>query len=125
MFTINNINFEFPQRSKSHTAGYKEEYLEKEMVSGKVRRLYRGKRFYADFFYPFLSTAQINNLKTILEYQRKWGYCNVEMDSAEDAFKGQAFVSVNSDQEKFETNIEENEYQWIKWSLEIESVNYV
>lgn len=135
MFKINGLDWELPQRAKTHSAGYEYEYIEHTMMSGKIRRLYKGKRFHATFSYGFLSNAQVLFIHKILAKQMEDGYCTIEMDyggMTNYTFNGPAIITLNSDQQKFEsyeTGTDESSNiwvsTWINWNLEIESVDYV
>lgn len=124
MLTINNQNWELPQIGNEPTIGYEDEYIQKEMVSGKIRRIYKGRRFYANFYYAFLSESQISSMLDLLETQRKQGYVEVSIETAYGIFVGKVIMDLNNNQRRFEYNRETGEKNWLDWTLAIKAVDY-
>lgn len=124
MLKINNIDMELPQIGKEPTMGYSDEFIEKTMISGKIRRIYKGKRFYATFSYAFLTAEQIETLNTLLSAQRQNGYLNVGISSPFGNYNGQAIIELNNNQTRFKYDEDLQDYVWINWTLTVKGVNY-
>lgn len=124
MLKIEGINFEFPQMGREPKMGYSDEYVEKTMISGKVVRIYKGKRFYASFSYAFLTDEQISAMREALATQRQQGYLNVEIDSPFGSFVGGAIVELGNEQSRFKYDSESGKYIWTNWQLSLKAVSY-
>lgn len=124
MLNIEGIDFELPQMGREPKMGYADEFIEKTMISGKIKRIYKGKRFYATFSYAFLSDEEILTFKSLMEQQRQQGYLNIEIDNPFGSYKGNAFVELNSDQTRFRYDKETGEYVWTNWQLSVKGVDY-
>lgn len=125
MLTINGQNWELPQGNYTEpTIGYEDEFIEKVMISGKIRRIYKGRRFYAKFYYGFLSERQILEMRELLSTQRSDGYLTVTADTAYGIFSGQAIVDLNNNQRSFEYDAITGEKNWLDWTLTIKAVDY-
>lgn len=124
MLKINNVDLELPQIGKEPTMGYEDEYVEKTMISGRIRRIYKGRRFYANFSYAFLTAEQRNTINTLLAAQQQNGYLNVQIDSPYGSYNGQAVMELNSDQARFCYSDVLQDYVWINWELELKGVAY-
>lgn len=124
MLKIENIDFELPQIGKEPKIGYADEYIEKTMLSGKIRRIYKGKRFYATFSYAFLTEEQIANLNAILAAQRQNGYVAVQINSPYGDYNGAAILEVASDQTRFAIDKDTGACVWVNWSMSVKGVDY-
>lgn len=124
MLIINGTEWELPQINKEPEMGYADEYIEKTMISGRIRRIYRGKRFYAKFSYPFLLQEQIDQLNQLLAAQRRTGTLSVEISAPNDSYKGEAILEVNDRQKRFKFNAKTNEAVWTNWQLNIKAATY-
>lgn len=124
MFKIEGIDMEFPQMGKEPKIGYSNEYIEKNMMSGKIRRIYKGKRLVATFTYAFLTDSQRNILFQLLTTQSNQGYVNVEIDNPFGTFSGEALIEINNDQSRFCYSEVLNDYVWTNFTLSIKGVGY-
>lgn len=124
MLTINNIDMELPQMGKEPQMGYAEEYVEKTMLSGKIRRIYRGKRFYATFSYAYLTSEQRTIIQQLLAAQEQSGYVTVQISSPYGTFSGQAIMELNQQQTRFAYSDVLNDYVWVDWQITVKSVEY-
>ncbi len=124
MLKINNIDMELPQIGKEPKMGYTDEFIEKTMISGKIRRIYKGKRFYANFSYAFLTAEQTETLNTLLSAQRQNGYLTVQISSPFGNYSGQAIIELNNNQTRFKYDEDLQDYVWINWTLTVKGVNY-
>ena len=124
MLTINNIDMELPQMGKEPQMGYAEEYVEKTMLSGKIRRIYRGKRFYATFSYAYLTSEQRTIIQQLLAAQEQSGYVTVQISSPYGTFSGQAIMELNQQQTRFAYSDVLNDYVWVDWQITVKGVEY-
>ena len=124
MLKINNIDMELPQMGKEPKMGYAEEYVEKTMLSGKIRRIYRGKRFYATFSYAYLTSEQRTTIQQLLAAQEQSGYVTVQISSPYGTFSGQAIMELNQQQTRFAYSDVLNDYVWVDWQITVKGVEY-
>ena len=124
MLKIEGIDFELPQIGKTPKMGYADEYVEKTMISGKIRRIYTGKRFYATFSYAFLTAAQAAQVNSLLADQRQNGSVNVQINSPYGTYSGAAILEVASDQTRFSIDPNTGECVWVDWQMSIKGVDY-
>lgn len=124
MLTINNIDMELPQMGKEPQMGYAEEYVEKTMLSGKIRRIYRGKRFYATFSYAYLTSEQRTTIQQLLAAQEQNGYVSVQISSPYGTFSGQAIMELNQQQTRFAYSDVLKDYVWVNWQITVKGVEY-
>lgn len=124
MLMINNIDMELPQMGREPTMGYADEYVEKTMISGKIRRIYRGRRFYANFSYAFLTAEQRATVNSLLAAQRQNGYLTVQISSPFGSYNGQAIIELGQEQTRFKYDETTHDYVWTNWALTLKGVNY-
>lgn len=124
MLKINNVDMEFPQMGREPTMGYTDEYVEKTMISGKIRRIYKGRRFSATFSYAYLTSSQRNTLDTLLAAQRQNGYLTAQIDSPFGTYNGQVIMTLDKAQTRFKYDETLGEYVWVNWQLTLKGVPY-
>lgn len=124
MLTINGIDMELPQIGREPTMGYADEYVEKTMISGKIRRIYKGRRFYANFSYAFLTAEQRATVNSLLAAQRQNGYLTVQISSPFGTYNGQAIMELGQEQTRFKYDEEAQDYVWTNWTLTLKGVDY-
>lgn len=124
MLKINNIDMELPQIGREPTMGYADEYVEKTMISGKIRRIYKGRRFYANFSYAFLTAEQRATVNSLLAAQRQNGYLNVQISSPFGSYNGQAIIELGQEQTRFKYDETAQDYVWTNWTLTLKGVDY-
>lgn len=124
MLKINRIDMELPQIGREPTMGYADEYVEKTMISGKIRRIYKGRRFYANFSYAFLTAEQKATINSLLSAQRQNGYLTVQISSPFGTYNGQAIIELNEEQTRFKYDETAQDYVWINWELTLKGVDY-
>lgn len=123
MIKFNNVDFELPTLGKEPQIGYEDEFIEKKMLSGKIRRIYKGKRFYAVFRYAYLTDAQINQLNQILTSQRDTGYISAKISTPFGDFNGNAILTVDKSTTMFKKDKETGKYVWINYSVQLKAVD--
>ena len=124
MLKINGIDMELPQIGREPTMGYADEYVEKTMISGKIRRIYKGRRFSATFSYAYLTSSQRNTLDTLLAAQRQNGYLTAQIDSPFGTYNGQVIMTLDKEQTRFKYDEALGEYVWVNWQLILKGVPY-
>lgn len=124
MLKINSIDMELPQIGREPTMGYADEYVEKTMISGKIRRIYKGRRFYANFSYAFLTAEQRTTVNSLLAAQRQNGYLDVQISSPFGSYNGQAIIELGQEQTRFAYSDVLGEYVWTNWDLTLKGVDY-
>ena len=124
MLTINGIDMELPQMGREPAMGYADEYTEKTMISGKIRRIYKGRRFYANFSYAFLTAEQRATVNSLLAAQRQNGYLTVQISSPFGTYNGQAIMELGQEQTRFKYDEEAQDYVWTNWTLTLKGVDY-
>ena len=124
MLQVEGVNIEYPQIGREPQMGYTEEYVEKTMISGKIRRIYRGKRFNATFSYAFLTSEQITTIRQLMSAQRQRGYLDITINSPFGDFSGQAVIDLNSNQTRYKKNPDTGEFVWTNWQLSVIGTEY-
>lgn len=124
MLKVENINIEYPQIGKEPTMGYSDEYIEKTMMSGLIKRIYKGKRFYATFSYPYLLEKERATINSLLATQRSQGYLNVVIDTPFGRYAGQAILELGNDQTRFMYSNVLQDYVWTNWSITLKGARY-
>lgn len=124
MLKVENINIEYPQIGKEPTMGYSDEYVEKTMMSGLIKRIYKGKRFYATFSYPYLLENERATINSLLATQRTQGYLNVVIDTPFGQYSGQAILELGNDQTRFMYSNVLQDYVWTNWSITLKGARY-
>ena len=120
---------------KNPTFGYEQEFVQKIMISGKVRRVYRGKRFVAHVFFGYLpdytdwhfNTYTANGLYWLLDQQRRLGCLYAEITSPESTttFKGEVFLDLDESQRRFKYDADAQRYIWVGYGLTISACEVV
>lgn len=124
MLTVENQNIEYPQIGKEPKMGYSDEYVEKTMMSGLIKRIYKGKRFYATFTYAYLLDSERQTIKSLLDTQRQHGYLNIKINTPYGAYEGKAILEINNDQTRFAYSKVLNDYVWTNWSITVKGATY-
>lgn len=124
MIKINNINLEYSQIGKEPTMGYSDEFIEYTMMSGKVKRIYKGKRFYTSITYPYLLDTQRETINSLLQLQRLQGFLPAKIDTPFGVFEGNVILELNNNQSRFTYSQVLGDYVWTNWELSIKAVDY-
>lgn len=128
MLKIEGIDFEFPQMGKEPKIGFSDEYIEKIMMSGLIRRIYKGRRFVATFSYAYLLDEQRQMLQQVLDRQKKRGYVNVVINSplydSQNTYTLQAIIELNNQQTRFAYSEVLGQYVWTNWNITLKGAQY-
>lgn len=122
MLFINSVNFELPQMGKEPKVGFEDEYVEKKMISGMIKRIYTGRRFKASFSYAFLTDGQRKTLYNFLSNQRERGYVDVVVSTPDITYSGQAILELNGELTRFKYDSDSGEYVWTNWQMSLKGV---
>ena len=115
---------ELPQIGREPTMGYADEYVEKTMISGKIRRIYKGHRFYANFSYGYLTAEQRATMNSLLAAQRQNGDLTVQISSPYGTYNGQAIIELGQEQTRFKYDETAGDYVCTNWTLTLKGVDY-
>lgn len=125
MLIIQGIDFNLPQINKEPKMGYEQEYIEKKMVSGKIRRIHKGKRFVATFSFAFLTGDQKASLQGVMEHQRIHGYVTAQIQTPFGSFNGNVNVELGSEQTRFKYDKTAQDYVWTDWQIVLRGTDLV
>ena len=117
------------------TFGYEQEYIQKVMLSGKVKRIYRGKRFTARVNFGYLPDAmdsaahvyKAGGLYHLLDEQRRLGclYARISSPESDSYFAGDVFLNLDESQRRFKYDKETRKYVWVGYALTITACEVV
>ena len=122
MFKIENEDLEYPTLAPNSKVGYDNEFKTYEMVSGKIRRVYIGKRFNATIKYGYLTPQQVSKIADILAIQRTKGYVDIQIDTAFGTYTGGAFLSVGNQSRFGKVN---NQLVWTNYEITLVGADLV
>lgn len=123
MLKLNNVDFELPTLCREPSCGYTLEYNEYKMISGRVRRVTKGRRFSATFSFAALTDEQLSSLKAALNAMQADGHIYMEMETGVDTFKGEVLLTMNSEQTRFRYDSEKKQGVWVNWSFTAQSMD--
>ena len=118
------MDMELPQRVVGPTSGNADDDVENTIISVKIRRYYKGRRFYANFSYAFLPAEQRATFNSLLAAQRQNGYLTVQISSPFGSYNGQAIIELGQGQTRFAYSDVLGEYVWTNWDLTPKGVDY-
>lgn len=101
MIKLGGIDFELATLAPNPKFGYTYEYVEKKMISGRIRRIYKGRRAQIELSYGYLTDEQISNLDGLIRSQLQNGYVSVEIDMPKGEFIGEANITINNLQSRY------------------------
>lgn len=119
MIKLNNVDIESYIKSINPSFGFESEYYENKMISGKIRRDYRGKRFKASIKFPYLTQEQVNYLFDIIKGEE----INAQISTAVGLFQGNVFANLNSSQTRFA--FINNNWVWVNYELTLNGVDLI
>lgn len=118
MLTLNSYDFELSTLNKDPEIGYKPEFREYKMLSGKIRRDTIGHRFIAKLGYAYLTDTEIGYLVALLQAQKTAGYITAAISTPhEGTFNGTVFMEVNDAQKRFAYDAVAEKYVWVNWEI--------
>lgn len=118
MIKLNEYDFEFATMNKEPEFGYKPEYREYKMISGKIRRDTIGHRFVAKIGYAHLTETQVGYVVALLQAQKTTGYITAEITTPhEGTFTGPVFLEINESQKRFAYDSVLESWIWLNWEI--------
>ena len=123
MIKVDGIDFEISTLAPNGKFGYIMEYVEKKMISGKIRRIYKGRRVNIELNYGYLTPTQISNLNHIMKNQIQNGYVTIEVDIPTGSFTGQANIAVNNLQSRYA--FINGEWVWTNYEISLVSTEFI
>lgn len=123
MINLGGIDFELNTLAPNPTFNYVDEYIERKMLSGKIRRIYKGKRFNAELTYGYLTEQQISNLYGLLNSQQNNGFINATITMPNDTFNGNINISIDEGQKRYAYI--NNQWIWTNWKIIIDGVDLI
>ena len=123
MIALNGVDFEINTMAANPKFGYVDEFREYPMLSGKIRRDIKGKRFSAEIAYGYLTDLQIASVYDLLDAQKTAGYLTAEITMPGGTFEGNVFLSVNNSQSRY--YIKDGVGCWTNWRIILTGVDLV
>ena len=121
MINLGGIDFELQTMAPEPTFNYEEVYVEKTMISGKLVRIYKGKRFTMSMAFVYLTDQQIINLYGLLSSQSQNGFITASITTPSGTFSGNVLIDVDESQKRFA--IKEGKGIWSNWIVNVKGVN--
>ena len=124
MINIGGIDFELKTLAPNPEFSYEEEYVERKMISGKLRKIYKGKRMNFTATYAYLTSTQINNLYSLLDQQRTNGFVSASITTPSGAFEGNVTITIDDTQKRFTYNSTLG-WIWSNWVIVLTAVDLI
>lgn len=124
MLNIGGYDLEFQTINREPVFGYVDEYREYKMLSGKVRRDVKGKRFSAEFTYAYLTDTQIGTLLAIQSAYKSAGYVAAEITMPSMNFSGDVHFAIENSQARFHID-DAGVAIWKNWQILLTGVDLV
>lgn len=119
MINLGGIDFELKTMNKNPSFYFAEEFIERKMISGKVRRKYKGKRLIVELSYAYLTEQQISDLYGLLNSQQINGSIPAIIDTFNGPFTGDVNISIDEGQKRFKYDQNTNNWIWTNWNVSI------
>lgn len=123
MINLGGIDFELSTLKGNCDFNYVDEYIERKMISGKIRRIYKGKRLTMTLTYGFLTDAQISNVYSLIASQRNNGYVSAAITTPDSSFEGNVTINIDDDQKRFAYS--NGKWIWTNWVLTLQAIDLV
>lgn len=124
MINLGGINWELKTLAPDPEFNYQEEFVERKMISGKVRRIYKGKRMTFTATYGYLTDAQISNLYSLLDSQRSNGYVSATITTPSGTFEGNVSIEIDDSQKRY-THSDSLGWIWTNWVIILTAIDLV
>ena len=123
MINLGGIDFELNTLAPNPTFNYIDEYIERKMLSGKIRRIYKGKRFNCELVFGYLNEQQISNLYGLLNSQQKNGFISATITMPNGSFSGNVNLTIDEGQKRYAYI--NNKWIWTNWKIIIDGVDLI
>lgn len=124
MINLGGINWELKTLARNPEFNYQEEFVERKMISGKVRRIYKGKRMTFTATYGYLTDTQISNLYSLLDSQRSNGYVSATITTPSGTFEGNVSIEIDDSQKRY-THSDSLGWIWTNWVIILTAIDLV
>lgn len=124
MINLGGINWELKTLAPDPEFNYQEEFVERKMISGKVRRIYKGKRMTFTATYGYLTDTQISNLYSLLDSQRSNGYVSATITTPSGTFEGNVSIEIDDSQKRY-THSDSLGWIWTNWVIILTAIDLV
>mgnify|MGYP000950523092 CR=1 FL=1 len=124
MINLGGINWELKTLAPDPEFNYEEEFVERKMISGKVRRIYKGKRMTFTAVYGYLTDTQISNLYSLLDSQRSNGYVSATITTPSGTFEGNVSIGIDDSQKRY-THSDSLGWIWTNWVIILTAIDLV
>ena len=124
MINLGGIDWELKTLARNPEFNYQEEFVERKMISGKVRRIYKGKRMTFTATYGYLTDTQISNMYSLLDSQRNNGYVSATITTPSGTFEGNASIEIDDSQKRF-THSDSLGWIWTNWVIIITAIDLI
>ena len=124
MINLGGIDWELKTLAPNPEFNYQEEYVERKMISGKVRRIYKGKRMTFTATYGYLTDTQISNLYSLLDSQRTNGYVSATITTPSGTFEGNVSIEIDDSQKRY-THSDSLGWIWTNWVIILTAIDLV
>ena len=123
MINLGGIDFELNTLAPNPTFNYIDEYIERKMLSGKIRRIYKGKRFNCELVFVYLNEQQISNLYGLLNSQQNNGFISATITMPNGSFSGNVNLTIDEGQKRYAYI--NNKWIWTNWKIIIDGVDLI
>jgi hypothetical protein len=121
MINLGGIDFELPTMAPNPTFNYEQVYVERTMISGKLKRIYKGKRFTMSIAYGYLTDQQISNLYGLLNSQSINGFISASITTPDGNFTGNVMIDIDESQKRF--TMKDGKGIWTNWVVNLTGVD--
>lgn len=124
MINLGGIDFELNTLAPNPEFNYEEEYVERKMISGKLREIYKGKRMTFTATYAYLNSTQISQLYSLLDQQRANGCVSATITTPSGTFEGNVTITIDDTQKRFTYNSSLG-WIWSNWVILLTAVDLI
>jgi hypothetical protein len=121
MINLGGIDFELNTLAPNPEFNYQQVYVERTMISGKIRRIYKGKRMTMALVYGYLTEKQISDLYGLLASQQTNGFISAAITTPRGDFSGNVMIDIDESQKRFK--IVDGKGVWSNWVINLTGVD--
>jgi hypothetical protein len=121
MINLGGIDFELNTLAPNPEFNYQQVYVERTMISGKIRRIYKGKRMTMALVYGYLTEKQISDLYGLLASQQTNGFISAAITTPSGDFSGNVMIDIDESQKRFK--IVDGKGVWSNWVINLTGVD--
>lgn len=126
MINLGGIDFELDTLAPNPEFNYQDEFIERKMISGKIRRIYKGKRMTMTLVYGYLTDSQVSNLYSLISSQITNGFISAAITTSNNqTFQGNVNISLDESQKRFKYDSSSSKWIWSNWKVVLTAVDLV